>query len=484
MKSRVKMPHPATMFFLITLGIVFLSWISDIYGLSVVHPQTNEVIRVQSLLSPESLRWMLRSVIPNFTGFAPLGLVIIALFGLGVAQHSGFLSACIRLGIRKHRRPRRIILWVIFLGILSNVVGDAGYIILLPIAATLFHSVGLHPLAGIITAYVSVACGYSANFMLSTLDPLVAATTQDAALTVAAYGGHVGPLSNYYFMSVSTLFIAGIIYYITQRKLLPELGEYQGEVPVESYKLLSRKERRALNIAFFIGLLYILVILFATFSPWGILRSVNGGLIRSPFIMGILFLLSFGAGLMGMVYGFASGKYKTDSDVIQGLGQPMQLLGVYLVIAFFAAQMFACLEYSRLDKCISILGADFLLSLKVGGFGVLLLFILFTAVINLIMVSATAKWTFMAFIFVPVLQQLGIAPEYTQCAFRIGDSATNAITPFLFYIPLVLTYIQHYQPQANFGLLLKHTWAYSLSVLILWTLLFVFWYVTGLPLGL
>ena len=159
MKSRIKMPHPATMFFLITLGIVFLSWISDIYGLSVVHPQTNEVIRVQSLLSPESLRWMLRSVIPNFTGFAPLGLVIIALFGLGVAQHSGFLSACIRLGIRKHRRPRRIILWVIFLGILSNVVGDAGYIILLPIAATLFHSVGLHPLAGIITAYVSVACG-------------------------------------------------------------------------------------------------------------------------------------------------------------------------------------------------------------------------------------------------------------------------------------------------------------------------------------
>ena len=151
------MPHPATMFFLLTLAVILLSWIFDVYGLSVLQPQTGEEIRVQSLLSPEGIRWLLRHVITNFTGFAPLGLVIVAMFGIGVAQHSGFIDACIRRGVRRPRDPWRIILLVIVLGLLSNIVGDAGYIILLPIAATLFQSVGLHPIGGIITAYVSVS---------------------------------------------------------------------------------------------------------------------------------------------------------------------------------------------------------------------------------------------------------------------------------------------------------------------------------------
>lgn len=199
------MPHPATMFFLLTLGVIFLSWIFDVYGLSVRLPHTGEEIRVQSLLSPEGIRWLLRHVVTNFTGFAPLGLVIVAMFGIGVAQHSGFIDACIRKGIRgRVRNPWRIILSVIVLGLLSNVVGDAGYIILLPIAATLFHSVGLHPIGGIIAAYVSVSCGYSANILLSTLDPMLAATTQEAADMTNVLGGRIGPLCNYYFFCVST----------------------------------------------------------------------------------------------------------------------------------------------------------------------------------------------------------------------------------------------------------------------------------------
>ena len=168
MNSKWRLPHPATMFLLLTLAVIVLSWIFDIYGLSVFQPQTGEEIRVQSLLSPEGVRWLLRHVVTNFTGFAPLGLVIVAMFGIGVAQHSGFIDACIRGGARRKHNPWRMVILVIFLGLLSNVVGDAGYIILLPIAATLFHSVGLHPVAGIITAYVSVSCGYSANLMLST----------------------------------------------------------------------------------------------------------------------------------------------------------------------------------------------------------------------------------------------------------------------------------------------------------------------------
>lgn len=477
------MPHPATMFFLLTLAVIFLSWIFDIYGMSVIQPETGKEIHVQSLLSPEGVRWLLRHVITNFTGFAPLGLVIVAMFGIGVAQHSGFIDACIRRGVRRQRDPWRIILWVILLGLLSNVVGDAGYIILLPIAATLFHSVGLHPIGGIIAAYVSVSCGYSANVMLSTLDPMISAMTQEAADMANISPGQTGPLCNYYFLFISTFLLAFIIYFITRKSLLPMLGEYAGEIHFSGYKQLSRKERRAMLSAVGVGLFYAAIILWATFSSWGILRGVNGGLIRSPFMIGILFLLSFGIGLMGMVYGFASGRYRTDGDVIEGLTQPMKLLGVYFVIAFFASQMFACFEYSNLDECIAIMGADVLSSVRLGSLWILILFILFSALINLIMVSATSKWAFMSIIFVPVMAGLGISPDLTQCAYRIGDSATNAITPFMFYMPLVLTYMQQYDKQSTYGSLLKYTWRYSLVILLAWTVLFILWYVSGLPLG-
>lgn len=484
MRNKWRMPHPATMFFLLTLVVIFLSWICDIYGMGVRLPQTGEYIRVQSLLSPEGIRWLLRHVITNFTGFAPLGMVVIAMFGVGLAQHSGFIDACIRRGLRNRQEKRKIILGVIFLGLLSNVVGDAGYIILLPIAATLFHSVGLHPVAGIITAYASVSCGYSANVMLTTVDPLIARTTQEAALIGGVSQGSIGPLSNYYFMLASTFLIAGIVYWITRRSLIPSLGVYNGGTRFESYKQLSYKERRALLMAMFVGILYLVLIFCLTFTSFGILRGVNGGLIHSPFIAGILFLISLGIGLIGMTYGFSSGRYRSDGDVINALAQPMKLLGVYFVIAFFAAQMFACFEYSRLDKCLAILGANLLSSVELGALPTLVLFILFSAMINLIIVSATAKWAFMAFIFIPMFARMGISPDVTQCAFRIGDSVTNPIAPFMFYMPLVLTYMQQYDKHATYGSLLKYTWRYSFYVLIAWTLLFIFWYITRLPLGL
>ncbi|GAE83460.1 aminobenzoyl-glutamate transport protein [Bacteroides reticulotermitis JCM 10512] len=477
------MPHPATMFMLLTMAVVFLSWIFDIYGLKVTLPQTGEDIRVQSLLSPEGIRWWLRNAIKNFTGFAPLGMVIVAMFGLGVAQHSGFIDVCIRIGVGNRQEKKKIILLVIILGLLSNVIGDGGYIILLPIAAMLFQWVGLNPLAGIVTAYVSVACGYSANVILSTVDPLLAHTTQEAALTLPSYQGNTEPLCNYFFMSASTVVVAAVIYWVTMRYLLPTMGKYEGDIKVEAYRPLSRKERRALVISIIVACAYVALILWLTFSSYGILRGVNGGLMHSPFIAGILFLLSLGAGITGMAYGFSSGRYRTDNDVIEGLAQPMKLLGVYFVIAFFAAQMFACFEYSHLDKCLAIMGAELLSSFEPSPLMALVLFILFTATIDLIIVSATAKWSFMAFIFVPMFIQMGVSPDVTQCAFRIGDSASNAITPFLFYMPLVLTYMRQYDRQLTYASLLKYTWRYSLSILAAWTLFFVVWYLLKLPMG-
>ncbi len=237
-------------------------------------------------------------------------------------------------------------------------------------------------------------------------------------------------------------------------------------------------------ISIIVAAIYVALVLWLTFSSYGILRGVNGGLMHSPFIAGILFLLSLGAGITGMAYGFSSGRYRTDNDVIEGLTQPMKLLGVYFVIAFFAAQMFACFEYSHLDKCLAIMGAELLSSFEPTPLTTLVLFILFTAFINLIMVSATSKWAFMSFIFIPMFAQMGISPDVAQCAFRIGDSSTNAITPFLFYMPLVLTYMRQYDRQITYGTLLKYTWRYSLAILFAWTLLFIVWYLLKIPVGL
>ena len=482
--NRLHIIHPATLFFLLTVMVVLVSWILEIYGICVTHPQTGEVICVQSIISHEGIRWLLRHIVTNFTGFAPLGMVIVTMFGIGVAEHSGFLQACIRKGYHGGRNiQRKILIWVILLGLLSNVIGDAGYIILVPIAAMLFQAAGLHPIAGIITAYVSVACGYSANIIISTMDPLIARLSEEAAIAGGISYNNVGPLSNYYFMSVSTILIGIIIYVVAYRVLFKQLENPIENQSIDYNKPLSHKERRALFMAALIGVIYFAIILISTFSSFGILRGVGGNLMRSPFIMGILFLLSLGAGLMGMVYGFTSGRYRSDVDVVQGLSHTVKLLGVYFIIAFFAAQMFACLSYSGVDKCIAIWLTEHLSDIDVAAFPMLVIFIVLSAIINLIMVSATTKWGFMAFIFLPILAEHGVSPEIAQCAFRIGDSSSNAITPFLFYMPLALAYMLQYDKRTTYFSLLRLTWPFALTIFIGWILLFSLWYWCNIPFG-
>ncbi len=477
------MPHPATMFFALTLAVAFGSWICDVYGLRVWVPGTKEEIHVQSLLSPEGIRWALRNIVSNFTGFAPLGQVLVAMFGIGVAQHAGFAEACIRLLSRRGLHPDGALGSVIILGLLSNVAGDAGYVFLLPAAATLFLFAGLHPVAGVVVAYVSVGCGYSANVVLTTLDAQLASVTQEAADTAGLTAETISPLCNYLFFAASALLLGAVVFFLSRLCLLPSLGSWTGRHEGMTRKQLSSRERRALTVAFVTGGIYAGLTAWLTFSAHGILRSVSGGLTHSPFIEGILFLLSLGIGLMGGAYGFVSGRYRTDADLVSGLEQPARFLGGYLVMAFFAAQMLACLRYSRLDTCLAVAGADLLLSVPVGRLGSLLLFIVFTAVVNLLMVSATSKWTFMAFIFVPVLADAGIAPEAVQCAFRIGDSATNVATPFMLYLPLALACIQQYVPSATFGTLWRLTWRFSVCIFAAWILLFAGWYLMEWPWG-
>jgi len=484
MKNRWQMPHPATMFLLLTLAVIIVSWVCDIYGLSITLSPSGEEIRVQNLLNADGMRWMLQNLITNFTSFTPLGMAVIAIFGLGLANHSGFIDACIRYSRRKHKNlSRYVIVWVIALGLFSNILGDAGYIILLPIAAAMFRSVGLSPIAGIITAYVSVACGYSANIFLSIIDPILSINTEKAAFNAHVWDSNIGPMCNYYFFFGSTIVIGFLIYYITSKSLLPSMQQGQETISKVDYKPLSRKERRAFYLSLIIGAIYFILFLLVATLPFGFLRGVDGGLLYSPFTMNILSILSLGIAIIGTVYGFSSGRYRNDRDVVNGLISAVDMLSIFFVIAFFASQLYACFNYSHLDKYIAVNFASLLTSMSASPLITLILFILFTALINLVLCSATGKWAFMALIFVPYFAKIGVSPDVVQCAFRIGDCSTNAITPFLLYMPLVLTYMQQYNKQITYGTLFRYTWRYTLYILIAWIILFTFWYLCGIPFG-
>ncbi len=485
MKNKPIFFHPASLYFLLILVVMLCSWIAASYGVRVAHPQTGELVEVRSLMSAEGMRWLLRNLFVHFTSFKPVGLVLVGLLGLGIAQHSGFLDSLMHLILQLRPRPHLIILFVIWAGMLSNVIGDVGYLFLLPLSATLFQAVRLSPVAGLITSYVSVACAYSANILVGTMDPIMANITVQALDQVGFSTYTCGPMSNYWFMSASFIVLSVVIYQVTVRVLLPQLHENTGswkkiqEIPTK----LAPYEYRALRAAGITGICYIIVLILAATLPNGFLRGVDGNLLRSPMIQSALFLVTFGLGLCGMVYGFAVGKYRNDRDLFDGMTYYTKLLGAFLVLAFFAAQLFACMQFSQLDKYLAIVSAQWMTGLSFGTYATLIIFVLFCAFSNLLMVSATGKWSFLAYIFIPALAAHGIAPEVTQCAYRIGDSATNGLTPLLYYIPLVLMFLKEYQADAGFGRIIKYTWKYSVAILFVWLILFVGWLALGIPIG-
>lgn len=471
--------HPATLYLILLTAIILFSWILDVYSVYYVSPDTGELVYVRSLLSPGGIRWLLRHFVSNFTGFAPLGMVVVAMSGLGIAYYSGFLQACIYRFVNGPKASNKILWGIIFAGILSNVIGDTGYIVLMPLAALLCGRVGIHPLVGVVVAFVSVACGYNANLFVSTMDPMMSRLTDEVTEFFNLSNQGVGPLCNWIFMAVSTVLVAVVIYWVTIKWLVRKFETY----PDLQEIFLGRKEKRALYWALGIGLLYVFLVLFATFSSYGILRGVSGNLMRSSFIFGILFLLSLGFGLMGLIYGIIIGRFKSDRSVVDTVVQSMHFLSPYIVIVFMASQMFACFEYSNLDKWIVTTLSAIAIGWNVPVIGKLVLFILVVSAANFFMVSATGKWAIMSYIFIPYFAEVGLSPEMVQCAFRIGDSLTNAITPFMFYMPLLYVYMQKYHVTVSYWSVCRYTGIYTFFLSFIWILFFFLWYLCGLPVG-
>lgn len=476
------LPHPATLFLLFALGIIVISAVAAGMNLEVTHPGTGATVKPVSLLNVAGLHRILTQMVTNFTGFAPLGTVLVALLGIGVAEATGLIGAVLRLMVLS--APRSLLTMVIvFCGIMSNAASEIGYVLLVPLAASIFLAAGRHPIAGLAAAFAGVSGGYSANLLLGTVDPLLAGLSQEAAMIIdAAY--RVNPACNYYFMFVSTFFLTAAGTWVTEKIVVPRLGDYTGEEKPAEITPLSANEKRGLWFALGAAVLLAGWLLWGTVPAEGFLRDPKtGDLLHSPFLSGIVAIIFLGGVLLGVAYGIGARTLRNDAQVMKGMGKSMETLGGYLVLVFFAAQFVAYFNWTNLGLIFAVEGAETLKASGLTGIPLILSFVFLSAFINLFMGSASAKWAVMAPVFVPMLMLLGYSPELTQVAYRIGDSSTNIISPMMSYFALIVAFVERYEKKAGIGTVVATMLPYSLVFLLVWSMLLGTWMLLGLPLG-
>lgn len=490
------LPHPITLFAIFCVGIILISGIAGYFDLSVADPRpegapgraADGLISVVSLMSAEGLQRIVSNLVTNFTGFAPLGTVLVALLGVGIAERAGLISAALR-GLVMGAKPRLVTFIVVFAGIISNTASELGYVVLIPLAAMMFHSLGRHPLAGLAAAFAGVSGGYSANLLLGTVDPLLSGITETAAQIIDP-NYTVGPEANWFFMILSTFVVAGLAMFVTEKIVEPKLGKYDireaaEDVTHDKMEGLSAKEKKGLKAAG-LTLLVLSVLLSLTIVPeWGALRHPETGLVAgSPFLKGIVAFIFVFFAIPGMIYGRIVGTIKTDRDAIDAMAHSMSTMGMYIVLVFFASQFVAFFKWTNLGAITAVAGADMLNSIGLSGPLLFVCFIAVCAFINLMVGSASAQWAVTAPIFVPMLMLVGYAPETIQAAYRIGDSVTNIITPMMSYFGLILAVASRYKKDLGIGTLVATMLPYSIVLFIGWSLTFVVYvFVLGLPVG-
>ncbi|MDP3073604.1 MAG: AbgT family transporter [Opitutaceae bacterium] len=476
------LPHPATLFLLLSGGVILLSWVLVALGVQVMHPVSGQPVQAMNLLSVAGLHRIILGLLPNFMNFAPLGPVLVCLLGLSVAEHSGLLGAMVRMVVGV--APRKLItLMVVFCGAMSHTAGDIGYVLLIPLSAALFHTMGRHPLAGLAAAFSGVSGGFAANLLLSPTDVILAGLTQEAARVIdPAYV--VTPMANYFFLGSSVFLVTAVGTVITELVVEPRLGVYQGDVRPEPLAQLGAKERRGLAWAAGAIGIFALVVLAGLLPTNGFLQDpAKPGFVGSYFVRGLVFFIFVFGLVAGLAYGFAAGTLRRDADVYRGMQKNMEVVAGYVVVVFFIAQFVNLFNWANLGVILAVNGAALLKYLGLGPVPLLIGLILLTAVINLFLGSASAKWAMFAPIFVPMFMLLGYSPELTQVTYRVGDSLTNIITPLSSNFPLVLMFAQRYMPKAGIGTMTATMLPYSLANLVCWTLFLAVWMLAGWPLG-
>jgi aminobenzoyl-glutamate transport protein len=481
-----KLPDPAMLFVGLLFIVWILSWLLSYLTFDIVDPRSGEALVINNLLSGAAFTEWLSVMVENFVGFHPVGVVLVAMLGIGVAEHTGFINTAIRALLNV--TPAKLLTpMVILVGIVSHSAVDAGYVLVIPLGGVIFYAAGRHPLAGIACAFAGVSGGFSANFVPSSLDPLLQGLSQEGA-RILDPDILLNPLNNYFFTTASSVLIVGLGWYITDRIVEPRIAgtEIDGDAEdLPEMHDIEPNERRGLRWA--LGSMVVgLVLLFATAlpegsawrSPSGELTAFDAPMMRA--IVSLIFLLFL---VPGIVYGVVSGTMKSSKDMIDGMTHAMHSMAYYLVIMFFIAQFVYAFGQSNLGVLLALQGAAGLKALAMPAAVTIVGIVLLTGFVNIFVGSASGKWGLLAPIFVPMLMTLGISPDLTQAAYRVGDSSTNIITPLMPYFPLVVVYCQRYVKSTGIGTLTAMMLPYSLWFLSTWTVFLLVYYWIGFPLG-
>ena len=481
-----KLPDPAVLFIALLFIVWVLSWLLSYVSFDVIDPRTTEALVINNLMSGSAFTEFLSVMVTNFSHFHPVGVVLVAMLGIGVAEHTGFINSALRALLNV--TPDKLLTpMVVVVGIVSHTAADAGYVLVIPLGGVIFYAAGRHPLAGIAAAFAGVSGGFSASFVPSSIDPLLQGLTQ-AGAQILDPEVTLNPLNNYFFTTASSLLIISVGWFITDRIVEPRLqsetidGDEEDLPEMHDLQDKERKGLRWATISMLLGVVLLVATSLPAGSPWrdatGDISSFQAPLMRS--IVSLIFLFFL---LPGVVYGIVAGTISSSKDIIVGMTKSMHNMSYYLVIMFFIAQFVYAFGQSNLGVLLALQGAAFLTAMALPAAVTIVGIVILTAFVNIFVGSASGKWGLLAPIFVPMLMSLGISPDLTQAAYRVGDSSTNIITPLMPYFPLVVVYCQRYVKNTGIGTLTAMMLPYSMSFLVLWTIFLLIYFAIGIPLG-
>jgi aminobenzoyl-glutamate transport protein len=486
-----KVPHPAVLFFLLIMVLVVFSQLFQWLGMSVSHQrinlETHEIeeatTAVSSLLSADGIRFVFTSVVSNFINFGPVGIIMVAMIGVGLAERSGLIGAIIRK-IVMVAPPQAMTAILVTLGVLSSIASDAGYLVLIPLGAVAFHSLGRHPLAGLSAAFAGVAAAFGANFLVKPIDGILAEMTNDAIHIVDA-SQSIALTSNFYFGIASSLVLIVVCTLINDRVVEPRLGRYAGDSPNPENKGLSSDESRGLWFAFLTLLGFTAAILLLALPRGAALRNPEtGDLIGdSPFMASLVFLIMLVFLLTGIAYGWGAKTLRTADDIINAITKTFADLAGLLFLFFVIGQFVAYFTYTNLGTVLAVTLADSLKEANLSSVTLLVAFIVIGLVLSIPVPNILPKWAIMAPVFIPLFMKLGVDPEVVLAAYRVSDSPPNVINPLLPHFALVVGFARRWQPDAGVGTVVATMLPYAAATMIAWLVLFFAWYLFGLPFG-
>lgn len=476
-----KLPPPAILFCWLFAITAVVGAICSVAGVSLINPATNEAVTARNFFTVEGLHWILGALVSNFTGFAPLGLVITMTLAIGICEESGLLVTMLKSVLKNV--PAGLVPYLIaFVGTCGNIASDTAMVVIPPLAAIIYLGVGRHPVAGMINAYAGAQAGFSANLMIAGTDSLLQGITNTAIQSFIPDSTFVVDVTcNWFFMFASTFLCGAVIGFVSDKIVEPRLGKYTGEA-TESMEDPSAQEKAALRNTGIVAIVYIAIVVIGFFA--GPLAGENGAFVGSPLLNGLIPVLFVFFALCGLTYGFSSGSLKNVNDVNKAMTKQMNGMGSYVLFCFFCGQFQGLFNWTRVGTLIAIAGADALQSAGFTGIPLFMSFILVSAFINIFMSSGSAKWAVMAPIFVPMFMLLGYHPGFTQLLYRLGDSPGNCWTPMSPYVWMILTVAQaKYQPDLKIGTVLSNELPIAIVLQIVWMIFLLIWMATGLPYG-